>query len=309
MQAILYRDTPYVILWYNVNLQAFRTDTWTGYGAVPAKDGAPFFNLTRATYQDLKPRAAGAVAAPSGGSPWVYVLVAAAVLATVVRRRPRASPAAGRSRTHESGCRPTQLLDIWPDEAIEAMHLASLALLERAGVKVESPAARELFLAAGCTLSAADRVLVPRAVVADAVAACPASYTLAARDPEKSLVLDAEPGVTYVHNMGGARDVIDPRSGAGRRARLSDQVRASRVMHSLVNQSQVTSLVAARRRARPARAAVFVPCARARDRQGHRRSRDLAPVPGAVPAGDGRGRHRRGRLQRRLSRWISPSRR
>ena len=106
-------------------------------------------------------------------------------------------------------------LDIWPDEAIEAMHLASLALLERAGVKVESPAARELFLAAGCTLSAADRVLVPRAVVDDAVAACPASYSLAARDPEKSLVLDAEPGVTYVHNMGGARDVIDPRSGAG----------------------------------------------------------------------------------------------
>jgi trimethylamine--corrinoid protein Co-methyltransferase len=133
-------------------------------------------------------------------------------------------------------------LDIWPDEAIEAMHLASLALLERAGVKVESPAARELFLAAGCTVSSADRVLVPRAVVSDAVAACPASYSLAARDPEKSLVLDAAPGVTYVHNMGGARDVIDPRTGGGRRARLDDQVRACRVMHSLVNQSQVTSL-------------------------------------------------------------------
>ncbi|MCX6363739.1 MAG: trimethylamine methyltransferase family protein [Actinobacteria bacterium] len=133
-------------------------------------------------------------------------------------------------------------IDIWPDEAIEAMHLASMALLERAGVKVESPAARGLFLAAGCALSAADRVLVPRAVVDDAVAACPASYSLAARDPERSLVLDAEPGVTYVHNMGGARDVIDSRTGAGRRARLSDQIRACRVMHSLVNQSQVTSL-------------------------------------------------------------------
>ena len=33
-----------------------------------------------------------------------------------------------------------------------------------------------------------------------------------------------------------------PRSGAGRRARLGDQVLACRVMHSLVNQSQVTSL-------------------------------------------------------------------
>jgi trimethylamine--corrinoid protein Co-methyltransferase len=134
------------------------------------------------------------------------------------------------------------VIDIWSDEAVEAMHLASLALLERAGVKVESPAAGELLVAAGCTVSAAGRLLVPREVVDDALAACPPSYSLAARDPERSLILDGEPGVTYVHNLGGARDVVDPRSGAGRRARLADQVRACRVMHSLVNQSQVTSL-------------------------------------------------------------------
>ena len=95
MQAMLYRDTPYVILWYNVNLQAFRTDKWTGYGTVPLEDGAPFFNLTRATYLDLKPRAASVAAAPSAGPPWAYVLVAGAVIAVVVvvvivRRRPRA---------------------------------------------------------------------------------------------------------------------------------------------------------------------------------------------------------------------------
>jgi len=98
MQAILYRDTPYVILWYNVNLQAFRSDRWTGYGTVPVKDGAPFFNLTRVTYLDLKPRtagAAGAAAAPGGGSSWAYILVAAAGVAVVVavvigHRRPRA---------------------------------------------------------------------------------------------------------------------------------------------------------------------------------------------------------------------------
>ena len=29
-----------MILWYNVNLQAFRTDKWTGYGTVPPKRGA-----------------------------------------------------------------------------------------------------------------------------------------------------------------------------------------------------------------------------------------------------------------------------
>ena len=84
-----------MILWYNVNLQAFRTDKWTGYDTVPVKDGAPFFNLTRATYLDLKRWAAGAAAGESGGSLWVYVLVAAAVIAVVAvvviaRRRPRA---------------------------------------------------------------------------------------------------------------------------------------------------------------------------------------------------------------------------
>jgi trimethylamine---corrinoid protein Co-methyltransferase len=133
------------------------------------------------------------------------------------------------------------LIDIWPDEAIEAMHLASLDLLERAGVRVESADAVDRFLAAGCT-PASGRVRVPRQVVEDALAACPRTATLAARDPRRALVLDGQPGPTYVHNMGGARDVVDPRTGALRRACLRDQVLAARVMHSLVHQSAVTSL-------------------------------------------------------------------
>ena len=95
LQAILYRDTPYAILWYNVNLQAFRTDEWTGYETVPIDDGAPFFNLTRDTYLDLKPRAAGVAPVEKGRTPWVFALVAAAVIAVVVVvvvvwRRPKA---------------------------------------------------------------------------------------------------------------------------------------------------------------------------------------------------------------------------
>ncbi len=136
----------------------------------------------------------------------------------------------------------TELAALWPDEAIEAMHLAALSLLERAGVRVESPATRELLLAAGCSLDAQERVSIPRAVVDDALAACPREYVLAARDPEKSLAMDPDPAQTYVHNLGGARDVVDPRSGAGRRATLRDQVLATRVMHHLAHQQQVTSL-------------------------------------------------------------------
>ena len=133
-------------------------------------------------------------------------------------------------------------LGIWPEAAIEAMHLASLALLERAGVHVESPAAVELLLAAGCSLTGSGRVVIPQEAVAEAVAACPRAYTLAARDAARSLAIDPDPGVTYIHNMGGARDVADPRTGAGRRATVRDQMLATRIMHNLSHQHQVTSL-------------------------------------------------------------------
>jgi len=133
--------------------------------------------------------------------------------------------------------------DLWPEEAIEAIHEASLAVLGRVGVLVESPAAREILLRAGCAPGTGDRVLLPRAVVMDAVAACMPRFTLVARDDARSIPVDADPGTTYVHNMGGARDMIDPRTGAGRRATMADQVRLTRVMHHMVNLHSVTSLV------------------------------------------------------------------
>jgi peptide/nickel transport system substrate-binding protein len=94
MQRILYRDNPYIILWYNVNLQAFRTDTWSGYRQIPAAGGAPFWNYLRTTYIDLKPEKT-VVADKSGTPAWVYVVVALVAMIVAVgffwlRRRPRA---------------------------------------------------------------------------------------------------------------------------------------------------------------------------------------------------------------------------
>ncbi len=134
-------------------------------------------------------------------------------------------------------------LDLWPEEAIEAIHEASLAVLERLGVAVESPDARAILLAAGCVEGPRGRISVPRAAVADAVAACRPRFILVARDDARSIPVDADPGPTHVHNMGGARDMVDPRTGTGRRATMADQVRLTRVMHHMVNLHSVTSLV------------------------------------------------------------------
>jgi peptide/nickel transport system substrate-binding protein len=94
MQQILYRDSPYVILWYNINLQAFRTDKWTGYDLVPTSgEGAPFFNLTRGTYQELAPIAAETT--DEGGtssSLWIFVgavVIAVAAIVVWLVKRPK----------------------------------------------------------------------------------------------------------------------------------------------------------------------------------------------------------------------------
>jgi peptide/nickel transport system substrate-binding protein len=99
MQQILYRDCPDIVLWYNVNLAAYRTDRWTGYVHAPGPEGAPFQNMIRTTYQELRPRAATEQAASAGSSPagWivaggVVVAVVAAVL-LVLRRRTHAEEA------------------------------------------------------------------------------------------------------------------------------------------------------------------------------------------------------------------------
>ncbi len=95
LQKILYRDDPYVVLWYNVNLQAYRTDRWTGYALAPAGDGAPFRNQLRATYIALRPLRAPAPA-PEASRGWVWALVitavAAGALVFAVLRRRRTTP-------------------------------------------------------------------------------------------------------------------------------------------------------------------------------------------------------------------------
>ncbi len=96
MQAILYRDSPYIVLWYNVNVQAYRTDRWTGWHLIPPGRGAPFKNLLKTTYIDLQPKTSGA-AGNGGGTPlWLWIVIAVVVVLAagfgVYRwRRPKAT--------------------------------------------------------------------------------------------------------------------------------------------------------------------------------------------------------------------------
>jgi peptide/nickel transport system substrate-binding protein len=55
MQAMLYKDAPYDVLYYSSELQAYRTDKWHGYTLQPRQGGTPFFALGVEDYLNLQP--------------------------------------------------------------------------------------------------------------------------------------------------------------------------------------------------------------------------------------------------------------
>jgi peptide/nickel transport system substrate-binding protein len=52
MQQMFYRDAAYIVMWYQDKLQAYRTDTWTGWTEVT---GGIVFNFTRDNYLKVRP--------------------------------------------------------------------------------------------------------------------------------------------------------------------------------------------------------------------------------------------------------------
>jgi peptide/nickel transport system substrate-binding protein len=91
MQRIAYEDNPYVILYYENQFEAWRTDKFEGWSKTPsdADPGQVAFTFTTKTYTDLQPLSAGGGSGnESGGtSPLLYVglgAVAIAVIAGIV---------------------------------------------------------------------------------------------------------------------------------------------------------------------------------------------------------------------------------
>ena len=54
MQETFYNDAAYLVMWYQDKLQAYRTDTWSGWSEIP---GGIMFNFTRDNYLSIVPAA------------------------------------------------------------------------------------------------------------------------------------------------------------------------------------------------------------------------------------------------------------
>ena len=115
-------------------------------------------------------------------------------------------------------------------EACENIHMASTAILERTGIEVHHPPAREILADAGASVEG-DRVRLPEHLVEWALSAAPRRMTLYNRMGEPAI--QAWEDRAY---YGGGSDclyVLDHRTGKRRKAVLEDVRQAVRLMDGL----------------------------------------------------------------------------
>jgi trimethylamine--corrinoid protein Co-methyltransferase len=127
-------------------------------------------------------------------------------------------------------------LAVLTDEEVEAIHQATLHILSEVGIVLTQPEARHILIGAGATVRD-DRVLLPPDLIEQAVAQCPPRVTIRGRGGQTAVLGD---GTLQWHNLGGARDVYDPRTGQRRPATVQDVRDSARLLDALDSATTVT---------------------------------------------------------------------
>jgi trimethylamine--corrinoid protein Co-methyltransferase len=87
--------------------------------------------------------------------------------------------------------RPFPPMEIVSADELEAIHLASLQVLEEIGMEVMLPEARDIFARAGASVEG-ERVRIGRDIIEAAMASAPAEFQLHARNPEHSVTIGGD---------------------------------------------------------------------------------------------------------------------
>ncbi len=143
------------------------------------------------------------------------------------------------------GIRNPGRLRVLTDEQLDAIHEASLQLLERTGVRFDSEDARRRLEAQGAVPQGSRKNVLtfPRSLVEDAIRKIPSYGTYFARDPTNDVTFDGEH--TFAHALGGNPAILDLETGRARSSTLRDVEQATRLQDALENCHTASNLVVA----------------------------------------------------------------
>ena len=123
-------------------------------------------------------------------------------------------------------------LDVFSEDELAEIHLATLEVLAETGVFVEDAEALDVFDEGGCDVDRETRMVrIPGHVVEAAIRSAPSTFVLAARDPAQDYVMGgARVGFT---NFGEGIKVIDVETGEVREPTKQDVADSARVVDAL----------------------------------------------------------------------------
>ena len=123
-------------------------------------------------------------------------------------------------------------LEVFSDDELQEIHLATLEVLERTGVFVEDEEALTIFAEAGADVDRERRVVrLPAHLVEEAVRTAPPKVVLCGRTPDRDVVLeDGRMGFT---NFGEGIQVVDPYTGEIHESLKQDVADCTRIIDAL----------------------------------------------------------------------------
>jgi trimethylamine---corrinoid protein Co-methyltransferase len=127
-------------------------------------------------------------------------------------------------------------LSVLDENEVEAIHQASLRILNETGVILTEPKSRSLLTEAGAKVQD-NRVLIPPDLVERCIALVGKKTTIRGRGGAVRTLGD---GSLYFHNLGGAPQIYDAASGKRRLAVVQDVRDAARLLDALENCHTVT---------------------------------------------------------------------
>lgn len=121
-------------------------------------------------------------------------------------------------------------------QSIESLHIATLRIMSETGVVIHHAGARDMLTANGARVEK-NRVLIPPELVEKSIASAGKKVSVRGRGGVTKSLGD---GNLYFHNLGGARDVLDPVTGTKRLANVQDVADATRLLDALENCHTIT---------------------------------------------------------------------
>jgi trimethylamine--corrinoid protein Co-methyltransferase len=125
-------------------------------------------------------------------------------------------------------------LNVFTDDELEDIHLATLEVLQKTGVFVGDDEAMDVYEGAGAVVDHNNRVVkIPPLVVEDAIQSVPSKFIACGRTPKNDVILERN-RVTFT-NFGEGIKIIDPYTGEHRPTVKADTANAARLVDYLDN--------------------------------------------------------------------------